>query len=142
MTDNEKILTKINQITHMGLVGIDSVLPLARHDAMRQALQVQRLEYQRLGAQAQNLAKTKGLNPRDHAKLAGQLSTLGAKMKLMTRNPDSKIADMMIQGNTRGMIQSLKGMHHVTDPDPEIAALAQTLLQTQIHNIRSMEGFL
>ena len=141
MTDNEKILTQINQITQMGQSGINCVMEKASQPALRQALKVQRLEYQKLGAQAKNLAKAKGLNPRDSSALAKHMSSMGSRMKLMTRDPDSKIADMMIQGNTRGMIQSLKGMHRAKHTDPEVAKLAQSLLDTQINNIRQMEGF-
>lgn len=141
MTDNERLLTKINQITQMGCAGIQSVMPMASQSALRQALTVQQREYQRLLAQARTLAKVKGLNPRDSAPMARHMSALGARMKLLNTEPNSKIADMMIQGNTRGMIQSLKGMRRTADPDPEIAALAQKLLETQINNIRSMEGF-
>lgn len=141
MTDNEKILTQINQITQMGQAGINCVMPKVSQPALRQALKVQRLEYQKLGAQAKNLAKAKGLNPRDSSSLAKRMSAVGSHFHLMTRDPDSKIADMMIQGNTRGMIQSLKGMHHAKHTDPEIAKLAQKLLDTQINNIRQMEGF-
>ena len=141
MTDNEKILTQIIQITQMGQAGINCVMPKATQPALRQALRVQRLEYQTIGAQAKNLAKAKGLNPRDTSSLAKHMSAVGSKMKLMTSDPDSKIADMMIQGNTRGMIQSLKGTHRATHTDAEVAKLAQKLLDTQINNIRQMEGF-
>lgn len=141
MNDNEKILTQINQITQMGQAGINCVMPSASQPALRQALKVQRLEYQSIGAQAKTLAKAKGLNPRDSSRLAKHMSTMGARMKLMTQDPDSKIADMMIQGSTRGMIQSLKGMHHAQHIDPEVGKLAQRLLETEVNNIRQMEGF-
>lgn len=142
MTDNEKILTQIIQITQMGQAGINSVMPRAEQPALRQALKVQRLEYQSIGAQAKNLAKAKGLNPRDSSSLAKHMSAVGSKMKLMAQDPDSKIADMMIQGSTRGVIQSLKGTHRAKHIDPEVAKIAQNLLETQHNNIRQLEGFL
>lgn len=141
MTENEKILTQIVQITQMGQTGINCVMPKAVQPALRQALKVQRLEYQSIGARAKNLAKAKGLRTRNSSRISKHFSSLAARSRLMRGDADSKIAGMMIQGNTRGMIQSLKEMHRAKNPDPEVARLSQKLLETEINNIRQMEGF-
>ena len=142
MTENEQILTQINRITQMGQTGINSVMPMAVQPALRQALKCQRLEYQSLGARAKNLAKAKGFRLSDGNGFIRRMSGMTAKTRLLHGDTDSKIAGMMIQGNTRGMIQSLKQMHRAGNPDPEVAQLAQKLLETEISNIRQMEGFL
>ena len=142
MTENEKILTQINKITQMGQVGINCVMPKATKPALQQALNVQRQEYQSIGPRAKNLAKAKGLSIQDGSSLVHRMSSMAARSRLIGGNTDSKIAGMMIQGNTRGMIQSLQGMHKTVNPDPEVAKLSQKLLETEINNIRQMEGFL
>lgn len=141
MTENEKILTQINKITQMGQTGINSVMPKAKQPALRQALKVQRFEYQSLGARAKNLAKAKGLQIENSSRMVQHMSGMSAKTRLISGDTDSKIAGMMIQGNTRGMIQSLKEMHKAKNPDPEVAQLAQKLLDTEIANIQQMQGF-
>lgn len=142
MTENERILTQINKTTQMGQAGINSVMPKAQQPALRQALKVQRFEYQSLGARAKNLAKAKGLEIENSSNMVRRMSSMGARFRLMRGDADSKIAGMMIQGNTRGMIQSLKDMHRAKNPDPEVAELAQKMLDTEIANIQQMEGFL
>lgn len=142
MTDNERILTQIDQITQMGQVGINYAMPKAIQPALRQALRVQRLEYQTIGAKAKNLAKAKGLKLRNGTRMMKHLSAMSSSMQFRGSHVDSKIAGTMIQGNTRGMIQSLKGMHHAKHTDPDVAKLAQSLLESEINNIRQMEGFL
>ena len=141
MTENEKILTQIIQATQMGQSGINTVMPKAVQPALRQALKVQRLEYQSIGARAKNLAKAKGYQFKDGSNMVRGMSAMTARTRLMGGDADSKIAGMMIQGNTRGMIQSLKQMHRAKHPDNEVAQLAQKMLETQINNIRQMEGF-
>ena len=64
-----------------------------------------------------------------------------SKGQLLMGEPNSKIAGMMIQGNTRGMILVLKNTRRCDTPDEQIAELAQKLLVTQKHNIESMEPF-
>ena len=126
----------------MGQAGINSVMPAAVQPALRQALKCQRLEYQTIGSKAKNLAKAKQLEIRDASGFVRRMSATGAKFRLMYGDTDSKIASMMIQGNTRGMMQSLELMHRVQYPDPEVAKLSQDLLDTVNSNIRQMEGFL
>ena len=142
MTENEKILSNIIKTTSYGQVGINSVMPKAQQPALRQALKVQRLEYQSIGAKAKALAKKKGLKAKDSGAMMQMMSGMGSKTRMLTGEKDSKIAGMMIQGNTRGMIQSLKRMHKSKYVDPDVAELAQKLLETEVNNIKSMEGFL
>lgn len=126
----------------MGQSGIDFVMEKARQPALRQALKVQRLEYQTIGAKAKKLAKEKDMTIRNSSSMVRSMANLSARGKLMMGNADSQIAGMMIQGSTRGMIQSLKQMHKTQKPDRQVAELSQALLETQINNIRQMEGFL
>ena len=142
MNENEKILTQISKITQMGQSGIESVMPLTKQPALRQALKYQRLEYEKLENQAKDLAKAGKLRIGRGNPMAQKMAALTSRAQLMTGDADSKIAGMMIQGNTRGMIQSLKSMHRAASPDPQVAQLAQQLLETEINNIRQMKGFL
>jgi uncharacterized protein (DUF305 family) len=60
----------------------------------------------------------------------------------MFGNADSKLAAMMIQGNTRGMIVVLKDLHQTREPDKQVEKLSQKLLETENSNITQMQGFL
>ena len=70
------------------------------------------------------------------------MAEMMSKMQLQLRNTDSKIADMMIQGNTKGMIKGLRNMHQFPREDSRITALSQKLLDTETANIRQMQAFL
>ena len=70
------------------------------------------------------------------------MSDMAARMKLGGRGSDSKIADMMILGNTRGMITSLKDIHRYDNQDQQVQILSQKLLDCETANIRQMESFL
>ena len=64
------------------------------------------------------------------------------RMKLTGGNSDSKIAGMMIQGNTRGMIKGLKNLHQFNKQDLQVRTLSQRLLDCENANIRQMQSFL
>ena len=70
------------------------------------------------------------------------MSDMASRMKLSYGHSDSKIADMMILGNTRGMVKGLKNMHHWKEYDSQIKNLSQKLIDTETANIRQMEPFL
>ena len=69
-------------------------------------------------------------------------SDMMTRVKLNRRNTDSKIADMMIQGNTKGMIKGLKNIHQFPDQDDQVSTLSQKLLDCETANIRQMQTFL
>ena len=64
------------------------------------------------------------------------------RMQLTGRDTDSKIADMMIRGNTKGMIRSLKDQHRYGGKDQQIHILSQKLLDCETANILKMQTFL
>ena len=59
-----------------------------------------------------------------------------ARMQLMGKDKDSKIAKMLVQGNTRGLIKGLKNLHHWVPLDPSVDAIAQKLVTREKENIR------
>ena len=64
------------------------------------------------------------------------------RMKLNGRNTDSRIADLLIQGNTKGMIRGLKHLHQLQTQDHQILVLSQKLLDCERAHIRQMQSFL
>lgn len=141
MKNNKEVLSSILKTTQMGQVGIRAVLNHAVHTDLRNALQSQLREYDAIEAEVQGIAAAKGLHLEELEPPIKAMSMLCARAKLAYGNVDSKIAAMMIQGNTRGMIKGLKNRHHAKDPDARIMALSQKLLDCEDANIRQMQGY-
>ena len=64
------------------------------------------------------------------------------RMKLSRGNSDSRIADMMIQGNTKGMIKGIQNLHQFTQDDAMVSTLSQKLIDCETANIRQMHPYL
>ena len=62
-------------------------------------------------------------------------------MKMAADPSPSKIAEMMIQGNTMGMVKSMRSLRDYQGKDPEVKQLAEKLLQTELHNIEEMKRY-
>lgn len=141
MINSQRVLNDIIKTSQMGINGINVVMDKTRQSALRQALKVQRREYSDIEQQAKLLAQRKGYKIDQIKPITRRMGALMSKTQLLVGEPDSKIAGMMIQGNTRGMILSLKNMRRCNQPDQQVAQLAQKLLETEKNNIDSMEGF-
>ncbi len=142
MKNDHQILNDIIKTSQMGINGINVVMPKTTQPALRQALKVQRREYSDMEQQAKLLCQQRGYPIDQLSPISRKMGALMSRGQLLLGDPNSKIAGMMIQGNTRGMILSLKSMHQNPAPEEAVAQLAQRMLDTEKQNIISMEGFL
>ncbi len=142
MKNSKDILSSLLKTTQMGQVGIRSVLDTAMPPALRRALQSQLKEYDAIETEAHALAGQRGWELPELDPAVRFLADMTTRMKLSGKNADSKIAAMMVQGNTRGVIKNLKNLHRLQSPDQPIETLSQKLLDCENANIRQMYDFL
>ena len=142
MKNSQQILSSVLKTTQMGQIGIRSVLDTRMRPGLRNALEQQLREYDQIETEAHTLAAQRGWELKDLDPAVRMMANLMTKMKLAGDRSDSKIADMMIQGNTRGMVKGLRNLHQFPREDSQISALSQKLLDTENANIRQMQGYL
>ena len=142
MKNSKELLTSLLKTTQMGQVGIRSVLDTSMRPSLRKALESQLQEYDSIEIEAHSIAAQRGWDLRELDPAIRLINNINIRMKLHRTNSDSKIADMMIQSNTRGMIKGLKNIHQFPDTDAQICILSQKLLDCETANIRQMQPFL
>ena len=142
MNDSKQMLSSLLQTTQMGQTGIRSVLETAMRPGLRKALEAQLKEYDSIEIEAHSIASQRGWELEDLEPGVRFLSDMVTRIRLGYGNTDSKIAGMMIQGNTRGMITGLKNAHQYNHPDHAINTLSQRLLDCEAAAIRQMQNFL
>ena len=142
MKDSKDILSSLLKTTQMGQVGIRSVEKAAEGHHLKKALKDQLNEYNKIEEETYALARERGWQLKELNPMARTMADMAARSKLMYNKNDSRIAEMMVQGNTRGVIKSLKNMHRYHQNDGRVTMLAQQLLDCENNNIKQMEGFL
>ena len=142
MKNSKEILSSVLKTTQMGQIGIRSVLDTSMRPALRKALESQLQEYDCIETEAHAIATQRGWELPELDPAVRAMSNMMTRMKLHGRNTDSKIAGMMIQGNTRGMIKGLKNIHQFADQDSQVRTVCQKLLDCETANIRQMQGYL
>lgn len=140
--NDEKFLTSMLHTVQMGQTGIRSVMRNAVGTQLKTELKAQLKKYDTLEKETLRLASSKGLKLIDLNPALETMSTMMSKVQLMGGEVDSKIAGMLIQGNTRGMILGLKNLRKATKADPKARELAQRLLNRENMNIQKSQQFL
>lgn len=142
MKNSKDILSSVLKTTQMGQIGIRSVLDTSMRPALRKALESQLHEYDSIETEAHSIATQRGWELKELDPAVRMMTDMMTRMKLHGRNTDSKIAGMMIQGNTKGMITGLKNIHQFVDEDNPVQVVSQKLLDCENANIRQMQGYL
>lgn len=142
MKSSKEMLSSILKTTQMGQIGIRSVLQTSMRPGLRKALESQLREYDSIESEAHSIASQRGWELPELDPSVRFMSNMMTKAKLSYGNADSKIAGMMIQGNTRGMIKGLKNLHQFGKQDDQVNILTQKLLDCETANIRQMQTFL
>lgn len=142
MKDSKDILTSALNTVQMGQLGIRSALDYTIRTDLKQALESQLKEYDAIETQVDAIASSRSWELKEIDPAVRMMSNMMLKMRLIGEDTDSKIAAMMINGNTRGMILGLKNLHRFHSNDPKVENLCQKLLDTEVENIRQMQGYL
>jgi hypothetical protein len=142
MNDNKELLTSVLHTVQMGQSGIRAVEHNAVRTDLKQELKDQLQEYDSIEKEALRLAQARGWKLSNVNPLVTQMSRMMAKVQLMVGDADSKIAGMLIQGNTRGIILGVKNLNRDKHSDTQVTQLAQRLLNRENINIQKSQPFL
>ncbi len=142
MNSSKEMLSSLLKTTQMGQTGIRSVLDTPMRPALRKALESQLQEYDAIESEAYHIASLRGWELSSLDPAVRFMTDMVTRGKLTWGNTDSKIAGMIIQGNTKGMITGLKNTHQFNKPDEQISILSRKLLDCETANIRQMQSFL
>ncbi len=128
--------------TQMGQLGIRSCLECPMGPGLREELRSQLREYDAIESEAHAIASRRGWEPEELDPAIRMMTDAMTRFRANHGDSQSKIADMMIIGNTRGMVKSLKNLHQFPQEDPDLRTLSRKLLDCEQANIRSLQEYL
>lgn len=142
MLTETELLQSVYKATDMGRGGIQSVMKYAEDENLRQALEQQMTEYDKLSGASGKMLLERDIKPKGTNPMAKASAELMSTMKTIGNHSPSKIAEMMIQGNTMGMTKSIRTLRDYHGKDERVRDLASKLLRTEEANIEQMKKFL
>ena len=139
---HQELLSALLKTTQTGQVEIRSLLDTAMGSNIRNTLQSQLLEYDTMETEVLTLALQRGceLNPlRPGVRFLTDRIT---RFQVNGQTPDSRIAEIMIQKNTKAMISSLKNQHQSQCHDAQLCILSQKIIDCITAHIRQLQYYL
>ena len=136
------LLNHVYQNTQMGVESLPLLAAKSRDNTFRQEVGRQWREYRDLNRQAEALLRQKQMPIQEVGPAARRSAAAMTNMKTLLDRSTSRLAEMVIQGNTMGATQITRALHQNRDSDPESRALAEKLLQAADHNLLAMRKFL
>lgn len=142
MKNSKEVLSSILKTTQMGQLGIRSALEAEMKPELRRAMEAQLREYDAIEREAQSIAKNRNWELPELNPSLRFMTDRMTKMRLSYGDVNSKIAAMMIRGNTSGVIKGFKNLHQMTEKDGAVQGLSNKLLETESANVHQMKQFL
>lgn len=141
MKDTE-LLQFVHKTAQMGIKGLKDVEGQIQEEPLREAVGRQVAEYQKISREAGDLLRSHGEEPADVGVVARISSEVMSAAKTFPTASSSKIAEMVIQGNTMGITKGTKHLNDYAGDDRQVKALAQRLIATEQDNVEQMKQFL
>ncbi len=139
--DNE-MLQYISRASETGVRSIRDILSVAKGEELRHQLKEQQAEYGEIYTKSRTLLRRRGEEPSSLSRRAKFNLLMGVRMGTMTNRSPSKIAEMMIRGNTMGLTKSIQYLNHYSGHNDNVRSLAVKLMRTEQANIDSLKPYL
>lgn len=126
----------------MGQIGIRSALDTHMSPEMRKVMQSQLREYDTIESEAHAIESMRNWELPEVNPAVRHTADWMIRMRIPRSGNNSRLAAMMIQGNTRGMIKGCRNLRRLACNDQQIMDLSRKLIACEEDNIKEMQRFL
>ncbi|MFV0342551.1 MAG: hypothetical protein ACK5JH_06605 [Anaerocolumna sp.] len=142
MEKNVELLNYIYQNAQMGLDTISHLIGIIEDDAYKKMLKSQYKEYDSIYQDTKEKLESLHKEGKNIGLYQKTSANVMINLKTLTDKTPSHISEMMIQGSTMGVIDSIKKLKEYKGADAEILELGQKLLKFEEANIEECKKFL
>ena len=136
-----ELLQYIYKTADMGCEGIDAVEKHAEQKLLEE-LRRERNEYENVRSDADQLIRKNGDEPGGTGVMAKMGTDMMTAAEMMMDNSRGKIAEMMIQGTTMGIVKTIRHLKDYEGNDEDARKLGERLLNLQEENVEKMKAYL
>ena len=137
-----EILKEISKDAKMGMDSLTTVTDKAQDEKFKKVLNNQHDEYQNIFDRSQELLIQQGENYEYVPTMQKVISWTGIQMNTMSDKSNSKLSELLIQGNDMGVVKGNKLLHNNEFTTPEIKNLLSDFIRLQEKNIDDLKQYL
>ena len=138
----EKLVNKAYENVRMASYAIDCIMERIENPELAELLRKQNKFYLDLTKEIEDIAKSKGVELEDIGMMAKAASYVSIKMKTMVDNDSSKLSEMLVQGTTMGITDSLKAKRAYPTEDERLTEVMDRLVSHEEEFVDSLKTFL
>lgn len=136
-----ELLQYVYKTADMGCQGIETVEERAgKH--LREELRREKREYESIRGEADGQIRRLGDTPGGVGAMARAASGLMSRGELALDGSRGKIAEMMIQGTTMGIVKTIRHLNDYRGQSGDARRLGERLLDMQEKNVERMKAYL
>lgn len=137
-----EILKEINKDAKMGMDSLTMVTKKVQDEKFKKLLNNQHDEYQNIFDRTQELLVQENKNIQDVTTMQKVMAWTGIQMNTLNDKSNSKLSELLIQGNDMGVIKGTKLLNESNFTTPEIENLLSDFVRLQEKNIDDLKKFL
>ena len=137
-----EILKEINQNAKMGMDSLSTVLKKSQDTKFKDLLNTQHNEYQNIYERTQELLVKNNFQMEDTPTMQKAMSWMGIQLNTVNDTSNSKLSELLIQGNDMGIIKGTKLLNNHSFLDSEIKNILSDFVRLQEKNIDDLKKYL
>ena len=142
MGNEIEILKEINQNSKMGMDSLSTVLKKVEDSDFKELLNTQHDEYQNIYDRTQELLIKHNASMEDTPPMQKVMSWMGIQLNTLTDSSNSKLSELLIQGNDMGVVKGTKLLNNYSFMNNEIKNILSDFVRLQEKNIDDLKEYL
>lgn len=140
--DDQEILREVQKNTDMAIRAIDTVSEKVHDEELRQELSKEKLLYSVIQNKATDRLQSERAEGYHGSSMQDLMLKGGIQMNTLTNCSTSKIAELMIQGSSRGITNMWKSINHHQNSGNTSMEIAKELVDFEEKTIGRLKKFL
>lgn len=137
-----EILKEVNQNSKMGMDSLTTVIKKVEDEDFKNLLNSQHNEYQNIFDRTQELLIEHHEGIEDTPTMQKAMSWMEIQMSTITDTSNSKLSELLIQGNDMGIVKGTKLLNNYSFMNNEIKNILSDFVRLQEKNIDDLKKYL
>lgn len=142
MMNEIELLREINENSQTGIEGLNNSIEKVQDSTLKKVLLREKDSYQNIYDRTKALLYQQGYEVTEIPVTQKAISWMGIQLNTLSNKSNSKIAEILIQGNDMGIIKGVKNINNMKFQNSEIKNVLQDFVSLQQKNIEELKKFL
>ena len=142
INQTKELADRAYENVRMASYAIDCIIEKIENLELEKLLRKQNKFYLEMVTKIENLANKNGFELKDINPVLKGMSYLSIKMKTIMNNDSPKLAEMLIQGTTMGVTDTLKALSEFDGADEDFCIMAKDVVSHEEEFVDSLKTFL